>query len=541
MPGGPAPRGVVALSPFAPSELDLFVPLDDLAGGGDSPARLLRLAERTLGRTPGSLGALRVLRRSLDARKNRPLGYRLRCLVGEEGAALDFTTEGEARPVVRWPAGRRIPRVVIVGSGPAGTWAALRLAEAGIAATILERGKQVQPRRADLAALTRGHLDPRSNYCFGEGGAGTFSDGKLYTRAKDRQAVASVLRDLVRFGAPGEIAVESRPHVGSNRLPKVLTALRQHLEGEGVAYRFDADVSGIRFDRAGVRAVQLTEGGEVEADAVILAVGHSARSIYDWAARAGIALERKAIAVGVRIEHPQSLIDEIQYGSAAGHPALPPALYELTSSGAGRGVYSFCMCPGGWIVPAATEPDGVVVNGMSLSKRDSRFANAGMVVAVDVADFGPAGDGPLAGVAFQRRIEQAAARVGGGGFRAPGQRLGDFLSDRASAAVAESSYRPGVVPGALAEVFPPFVVTALREGLRRMGTQMPRFLHPQASLIAAETRTSSPVRFLRDSESLMSPGCPGLYPVGEGAGYAGGIVSAALDGLRAADRLIATG
>jgi len=539
--GGAAPRGVVALSPSAPSEIELFVPLDELAAGGDSPARLLRLAERTLGRASGSLGAVRVLRRSLDARKNRPLGYRLRCLVGPEGVALDALADGEARPAVRWPAGRPVPRVVIVGSGPAGTWAALRLAEAGIPATILERGKPVQPRRADLAALTRGRLDPESNYCFGEGGAGTFSDGKLYTRAKDRQAVVSVLRDLVRFGAPDEIAVESRPHVGSNRLPKVLTALRQHLESEGVVYRFGADVTGIRFDRQGVRAVQLAGGGELEADAVIMAVGHSARSIYEWAARSGITIERKAIAVGVRIEHPQSLIDEIQYGAAAGHPALPPALYELTSAGAGRGVYSFCMCPGGWIVPAATEPDGVVVNGMSLSKRDSRFANAGLVVAVDVADFGPAGEGPLAGVTFQRRIEQAAARAGGGGFRAPGQRLGDFLADRASTSVADSSYRPGVVPGALAEVFPPFVVTALREGLKRMGAQMPRFLHPQASLIAAETRTSAPVRFLRDADSLMSPDCPGLYPVGEGAGYAGGIVSAALDGLRVAERLIARG
>ena len=482
-----------------------------------------------------------MLRRSLDARKNRPLGYRLRCLVGDDAAAMESAPEADARQTVRWPAGRPMPRVVIVGAGPAGTWAALRLAEAGVPSTILERGKPVQPRRADLAALTRGRLDPGSNYCFGEGGAGTFSDGKLYTRAKDRQAVASVLRDLVRFGAPTEIEVESRPHVGSNRLPKVLTALRQHLEGQGVVYRFGADVSEVRFDRGGVRAVRLRDGDELEADAVILAVGHSARSIYEWAAGAGIAVERKAIAVGVRIEHPQSLIDEIQYGAAAGHPALPPALYELTSSGAGRGVYSFCMCPGGWIVPAATEPDGVVVNGMSLSKRDSRFANAGLVVAVDTADFGSAAEGPLAGVTFQRSIERAAARAGGGGFRAPGQRLGDFLADRASTSVAESSYRPGVVPGLLAEVFPPFVVKALREGLRRMGTQMPRFLHPQASLIAAETRTSAPVRFLRDSETLMSPGCPGLYPVGEGAGYAGGIVSAALDGLRVAERLLAGG
>ena len=522
------------------TSVELFVPLDELDAAPDGQGRLLRLAERTLGQAPGSLGSLRVVRRSLDARKNRPLGYRLRCEVG--ATAADVAPVGEpARPALHWPPGRRPPRVVIVGSGPAGTWAALRLAEAGVPTTIVERGKPVQPRRADLAALTRGHLDPQSNYCFGEGGAGTFSDGKLYTRSKDREAVASVLRDLVRFGAPSDIEVESRPHVGSNRLPKVLTSLRQHLEGLGVEYRFSADVARIRSDRAGVRGVVLRDGDEIEADAVILAVGHSARSIYEWSAVAGLALERKPIAVGVRIEHPQSLIDEIQYGAAAGHPRLPPALYELAVTGAGRGVYSFCMCPGGWIVPAATEADGVVVNGMSLSKRDSRFANAGLVVAVGIADFGPDGEGPLAGVSFQRRIEQAAARAGGGGFRAPAQRVEDFLAGRGGDTLAETSYRPGLTSANLEGVFPAFVVTALREGLRRMGAQMPRFLHPDALLIAAETRTSAPVRFLRDPATLMSPSCPGLFPAGEGAGYAGGIVSAAIDGLRIAERLVATG
>ncbi|HEY4187348.1 MAG TPA: FAD-dependent oxidoreductase [Polyangia bacterium] len=521
------------------TSIELFVPLDELDGTLESPPRLLRLAERILGRSPGSLGAVRILRRSLDARKNRPLGFRLRCLVGTTEAELEDGALSAARPPRPWPIGKPHPRVVIVGSGPAGTWAALRLAEAGLPVTILERGKPVQPRRADLAALTRGHLDPESNYCYGEGGAGTFSDGKLYTRSKDREAVASVLHDLVRFGAPADVEIESRPHVGSNRLPKVLTSLRQHLEGLGVVYRFSADVASVRFDQAGVRAVALRDGDELPADAVVLAVGHSARSIYEWAAAAGIALERKPIAVGVRIEHPQGLIDEIQYGRAAGHPRLPPAMYELASTGAGRGVYSFCMCPGGWIVPAATEADGVVVNGMSLSKRDSRFANAGLVVAVESADFGPDGDGPLAGVAFQRGIERAAARVGGGGFRAPGVRVDDFLADRTGGALSDSSYRPGVTPAKLGDVFPPFVVTALREGLRRMGAQMPRFLHPQATLIAAETRTSAPVRFLRDPRTLMSPSCPGLFPAGEGAGYAGGIVSAALDGLRIADQLLA--
>jgi uncharacterized FAD-dependent dehydrogenase len=513
--------------------VDIFVPLED----EDAP--LGPAVERALGWARGSAGAVTVVRRSLDARKGRPLGYRVRVRAARAGEAEAPAPPPRATP--SWPAGKTPPRVVIVGSGPAGTWAALRLAEGGVAATILEQGKAVQPRRHDLAAITRGRLAPRSNYCFGEGGAGTYSDGKLYTRSKDREGVAGVIGDLVRFGAPPEIAVESRPHVGSNRLPKVLTALREHLAGAGVDYRFEAEVAGLRVDRGRVRAVLLAGGDELPADVVVLAVGHSARSFYAWAAGAGLALERKGIAVGVRLEHPQPLIDRLQYGPAAGHPRLPPAFYELASEGEGRGVYSFCMCPGGWIVPAATEPDGVVVNGMSLSRRDSPYANAGFVVAVEPGDFGPAAAGPLAGVDFQRAIERAAFEAGGGGFRAPAQRLGDFLAGRASAEVGATSYRPGAAPSDLARVLPPFVAAALRAGLRRLGERLPTFLHPDALLVGVETRTSAPVRFPRDPETLVALGLEGLYPVGEGAGYAGGIVSAALDGARAAERILERG
>jgi uncharacterized FAD-dependent dehydrogenase len=511
--------------------VDLFVPLDEL----DDP--LAPRLERALGWGRGHAGELRVLRRSLDARKGRALGQRLRVLVARRGEAL--AADGPPAPLARWPAGRAQPRVVIVGSGPAGSWAALRLAEAGVPVTIVEQGKPVQPRRRDLALLTRGHLAERSNYCFGEGGAGTYSDGKLYTRAKDRGGVAEVLADLVRFGAPADIAVDARPHVGSNRLPRVLQALRVHLTGLGVDYRFETSVAGLRGAGGRVRAVRLEGGDELPADVVVLAVGHSARAVYARAAADGIAIERKAIAIGVRIEHPQRLIDEIQYGAAAGHPKLPPAFYELTSADTGRGVYSFCMCPGGWIVPAATEADGVVVNGMSLSRRDSPFANAGMVVTVDAADFGPAAAGPLAGVELQRRVEQAAFRAGGGRFRAPAQRLADFLDGRASTSVGASSYRPGLVPADLGQVLPAFVTEALRSGLRRLGARLPGFLFPDAVLVAAETRTSAPVRLLRDAETLVSPSLAGLYPCGEGAGYAGGIVSAALDGARVAARVLA--
>jgi uncharacterized FAD-dependent dehydrogenase len=510
--------------------IDLFVPLGEL----DDP--LAPRVEQALGWARGQAGELRVLRRSLDARKGRPLGQRLRVLVGRKGEAL---AAAPARaPLRSWPAGRRPPHVVVVGSGPAGSWAALRLAEAGVPVTIVEQGKPVQPRRRDLALLTRGELAPSSNYCFGEGGAGTFSDGKLYTRAKDRGGVADVIADLVRFGAPPDIEADARPHVGSNRLPRVLTALRAHLARLGVDYRFDTSVAGLRARDGRVRAARIEGGDEIAADAVVLAVGHSARPVYAWAAAAGLAIERKAIAVGVRIEHPQRLIDELQYGPAAGHPKLPPAFYELTAAAGDRGVYSFCMCPGGWIVPAATEPDGVVVNGMSLSRRDSPFANSGIVVTVAAADFGPAAAGPLAGVELQRRIEQAAFRAGGGRFRAPAQRVADFLAGRASDTVGRSSYRPGLASTDLTAVLPPFVAQALRDGLRRMGTRMPGFLSTDAVLVAAETRTSAPIRFLRDPGTLVSPSLAGLYPCGEGAGYAGGIVSAALDGARVAERIL---
>jgi uncharacterized protein len=511
--------------------VDLFVPLDEL----DDP--LAPRLERALGWPRGQAGPFRVLRRSLDARKGRPVGQRLRVVVARQAEVLAApAAPASAR---RWPAGRAAPKVVVVGSGPAGSWAALRLAEAGVPVTIVEQGKPVQPRRHDLAAITRGQLVESSNYCFGEGGAGTYSDGKLYTRAKDKEGIVDVLADLVRFGAPPDVAVEARPHVGSNRLPRVLQALRGHLAGLGVEYRFETSVAGLRVARGQVRAVRLAGGDELPADVVVLAVGHSARSVYAWAAADGIALERKAIAIGVRIEHPQRLIDEIQYGAAAGHPKLPPAFYELTSADADRGVYSFCMCPGGWIVPAATEADGVVVNGMSLSRRDSPFANAGLVVTVAASDFGPAAAGPLAGVELQRRVEQAAFRAGGGRFRAPAQRLADFLDGRASTSVGASSYRPGLAAADLGEVLPGFVTQALRAGLRRMGARLPGFLFPEAVLVAAETRTSAPVRLLRDAKTLVSPSVAGLYPCGEGAGYAGGIVSAALDGSRVAQRVLA--
>jgi uncharacterized protein len=513
--------------------LDIFVPLD----AHDEP--LVEAVARRLGIPASRIGQIRLLRRSLDARKAYAIGHRLKVETFFENEKVQENSPDIDVPI--WPNSLPRPRVVIVGSGPAGSWAALRLAEANLPSTILERGKPVQPRRHDLASVQRGHLDPNSNYCFGEGGAGTYSDGKLYTRTKDRAAVERVLADLVRFGASEDIAVESRPHVGSNRLPKVLSALRVHLQGKGVDYRFSSVLSQMVVRQGRIVSVKTSDGGEVPADIVILACGHSARDVYAWAATAELAIERKGSAVGVRLEHPQSVIDRIQYGKAAGDSRLPPAFYQVSADARGRGVYSFCMCPGGFVVPASTELDGVVVNGMSLSRRDSPHANAAMVVSVRPEDYGGSADGALAGIEFQRRIERAAFAAGGGGFRAPGQRLVDFLARRASTSLPTSSYHPGVVAHPIDEILPPFVVASLREGLADICGRMRGFLHEDAVLVAAETRTSAPVRILRDPTTLESPSLPGLYPVGEGAGYAGGIVSAAIDGMRAAEAILARG
>jgi uncharacterized FAD-dependent dehydrogenase len=510
--------------------VDIFVPLD----GAAEP--VAAWVARKLNVPAARMRGLRVLRRSLDARKAHVLGHRLRVEVFLDGESPPPSpTWPTPRP---WPAGAPKPRVVIVGSGPAGSWAALRLAEAGVPSTILERGKPVQPRRHDLASIQRGRLDEDSNYCFGEGGAGTYSDGKLYTRTKDRAAVERVLAELVRFGAPPEIAVDSRPHVGSNRLPKVLAALRAFLEERGVSYQFSTRFAGAVARAGRVVAVQTTDGRELPAEAVILAGGHSARDVYAWAGSAGLAIERKPSAVGVRLEHPQPIIDRIQYGRAAEDPRLPAAFYEVSATCAGRGVYSFCMCPGGFIVPAATEDDGIVVNGMSRSRRDSPFANAAMVVAVTPADYDDVAQGPQAGVDFQRRIEQAAFAAGGGAFRAPAQRLGDFLARRPSTSLPKTSYHPGVTAVPLDNVLPAFVAAALRAGLESISGRLRGFLHEDAVLVGVETRTSAPLRIVRDPTSLQSPSLAGLFPVGEGAGYAGGIVSSAIDGARVAEAIL---
>ena len=532
---GKSRGSVIPHTPVTPlRSLEIFVPLDE------PEADAIAHAARVAGYEPSTV-RVTVTRRSLDARKGHPIGFRLEVAIWPADAAVVDVEEALTAPV-RARAGSH---VVVVGTGPCGTYAALRLTDAGARVTLVDIGKPVQPRRHDLASLTqRGVLDPASNYCFGEGGAGTFSDGKLYTRTKDRRAVRSVLRALVTHGADPDILVDSRPHVGSNRLPKILMAQRADLEARGATYVWSDGVVDLLLSGDRVAGVRCASGRELVGDAVVLAVGHSARPIYELCHRRGVALEPKPFAVGARVEHPQPLIDRIQYGRAHGHPRLPAAFYHLTATvptpdAGDRGVYSFCMCPGGWVVDSSTEEGALCVNGMSLKRRDSPFANAALVVTVEPRDYlGRFGDGPLAGIELQRAIERRAFALGGGSFVAPAQRLTDFVARRPTSQPLGSSYRPRVGGGDVRAALPPFVGDALERALARFQRTMPGFSGPEAQLVGVETRTSSPVRIVRD-DGLVSPTHRGLYPAGEGAGYAGGIVSAAVDGMRVADAILA--
>ena len=521
-------------------ELELDLPLDAPSLDADHPTVRAAVADK-VSVAPAGLPPLEVRRRAIDARHRR---VRFHLTVG-------------ARPAEPPPLAAPLPRavtgdpVIVVGAGPAGLYCAYELARHGVASIVLDRGKLVQARRRDLKGLTQhGRVDPDSNYCFGEGGAGTYSDGKLYTRAHKRGDVRDVIEILALHGAPAEILVDARPHIGSNRLPKVLTAMRERLVALGVRFELPAKVVGFLVeDHRGQRrvaGVRLADGRQLTGRAVVVATGHSARDVWPLLVDAGVALAAKPFAVGVRIEHPQALIDRAQYGSAAGHPRLSAAPYRLahTTDGPGgqRGVFSFCMCPGGWIVPAATEVDGVVVNGMSLSRRDSPFANSGLVVAIEEADLAALGlTGPLAGVELQRRLEVAAALAGGGQLKAPATRVADFVAGRGSTTAPPSSYVPGVTATDVGEVLAASrldLAARLRVALGRFDQQLRGYVSADAVVVGVESRTSSPVRVPRDPTTLASPTLADLYPAGEGAGYAGGIVSAALDGIRVARAIV---
>ena len=463
-----------------------------------------------------------ILRRSIDARRHDiKMQMRIRLYAGEKKPRF--------QPVAfQGSSGRK---AIVVGAGPAGLFAALTLLEHGIAPIVLERGKDVHSRLRDTALLSqKGVLDPESNYAFGEGGAGAFSDGKLYTRSSKRGDVGKVLRLFVQFGADEEILYDSHPHIGSDALPSIIANMRSAILSHGGEVRFSTLVTGLIRNGDETIGVRLSTGEEIIAP-VILATGHSAKDVYRFLDSSGYALEPKGTAVGVRLEHKQALIDSMQYHAEGKRsPYLPPASYSFVTQVSGRGVYSFCMCPGGSVVPAATEEGHLVVNGMSPRSRRGEFANSGIVVEIRREDV--EGDDPFA---VLRYIEEIERKCWNTGFAAPAERLMDFIDDSPRPEVLRTTYHPGVIPTRLDDVLPPLVASSLREGLKAFGRMShSRFLTNDALLIAPETRTSSPVRILRDDGMKQGRG---LYPAGEGAGYAGGIVSAAIDGTEAALRL----
>lgn len=522
------------MSSFEVQIVDIILPLEH----SDDPARWKAKAAKKLKVPLGRIGELRLVKHSIDARRKDIL-VQLRLKVALDGV---LPAENGLKPEYKTvPAGAR--RIVIVGSGPAGLFAALRCIELGCKPIVIERGKDAMARRFDLAPILRqGRVIEDSNYCFGEGGAGTFSDGKLYTRATKRGPVRDVYETFVAHGAPRCILTDAHPHIGSNLLPNVVRAMRESILAAGGEVHFESRVTRLlrRADGARLLGVGTLNGEEITGDAVILATGHSARDIFRLLAREGVQMEQKPFAVGVRIEHPQPLIDSIQYSTPRGaerHRMLPAAGYRLAAKIDDRGVHSFCMCPGGFIVPAATENDEVVVNGMSLARRDSPFANSGFVVTVEPEDTAAfdAEHEVLAGIAFQKALEVSGSRAGGGLQRAPAQRVTDFLEKRVSASLAPTSYFPGLTTADLRELLPPFISDRMGRGLRRFGKSMRGYVTEEANLIGFETRTSSPVRVPRNDDDMQHPDVRGLFPCGEGAGFAGGIVSAALDGLRCAE------
>ncbi|MEM1135684.1 MAG: FAD-dependent oxidoreductase [Bacteroidota bacterium] len=481
---------------------------------------------------------IRMLRRSVDARGKKPK-VNIKALVSINEDLPPLLSYQKAYSNVS-----NAPVVVIVGFGPAGMFAALRLIELGFKPIVLERGKDVRARRRDLAAINKSHLvNSESNYCFGEGGAGTYSDGKLYTRSKKRGNFRRILEILVAHGATEDILIEAHPHIGTNKLPKIVQALRGSILSAGGEIHFNTRVDDFILKSGEMKGVVTQSGNAIEGIGVILATGHSARDIFQLLHQKKIYIEQKPFALGVRVEHSQQLIDSLQYHQPNRGDYLPAAAYSLVSQvmyhGKKKGVFSFCMCPGGFIVPSATAPGEVVVNGMSPSRRNSRYANSGIVVPVDQEDLKNYSEyGPLAGMYFQQQVEQKAFKAGGEAQTAPAQLLGDFVRRKASSKLLDSSYQPGLTPVNMDAILPKQIAQRLRIGFKHFGKKMPGYLSNEAQIVATESRTSSPVRIPRDRETCEHVQVKRLFPCGEGAGFAGGIASAAMDGESCAENLV---
>lgn len=472
----------------------------------------------------------KILKRSIDAR-SRIVIYRLQIRVFLDEAPLPESN------IVKYPNVSDRKPVIIVGAGPAGLFAALQCIQNGFKPIVLERGKDVKQRRRDLAAINKqGLVNTESNYCYGEGGAGTYSDGKLYTRSNKRGDVNQVLEIFVQHGAKEDILIDARPHIGTNKLPQIITAIRETILEAGGEVHFDCKVTDFILSSGKIKGVIVNDSDRLMADAVILATGHSARDIYELLHRKNILVEAKPFALGVRIEHPQSIIDAAQYHCDIRSPFLPPANYSLVEQVEERGVFSFCMCPGGIIAPCATYKEEIVVNGWSPSKRNNPFANSGTVVQINLDDV--PGTDPLRMMHFQTEIEKTAFRLGGGDLVAPAQRMVDFVENRLSVDLPKNSYLPGTKSVMLRDTLPDFVFTSLQQALPRFGKKMKGYYTNEAILVGVESRSSSPVRIPREKESFQHPQVQGLFPCAEGAGYAGGIVSAAIDGINCANAVL---
>ena len=509
---------------------------------------LKKYISQAAGVKPTRVSGYNFLKQSIDARGKQPwINLSLIAFINEPWQKRVLT------PVQYRDVHLSSSRVIVIGAGPAGLFAALRLIEAGIKPIILERGKDVRARRRDLALLNKeGLINPDSNYCFGEGGAGTYSDGKLYTRSTKRGDVDRILNLFVDFGAEENILYESHPHIGTNKLPHIITSVRKQVLGAGGEFWFNKKVIDLVIKNETIIGAKTSDGTIFEGDAVILATGHSAREIFHLLHNRKIKIESKPFALGVRAEHPQELINSIQYhcDKESCDPFLPPASYSLVQQVGSTGVFSFCMCPGGIIAPASTNPGELVVNGWSPSKRNNPFANSGIVVQFqnhnlqDLKDFGETKEmpgnilnSPLGMMYFQQYVERKAYSAGGGRFVAPAQRLVDLCEDRVSSSLPVCSYLPGVSSASLKEVLPLFIYKSLQQAFREFGKKMKGYFTNEAVIVAAESRTSSPVRVPRHPETLQHVQIRNLYPCGEGAGYAGGIVSAAMDGERVAKKI----
>lgn len=485
-------------------------------------------AANALNISPESIKQVEILKRSIDAR-GRKVVYRVKAKVfideqpSIELISINYQNVSDKKPVL------------IIGAGPAGLFAALRCIELGLKPIIIERGKEVKDRRRDLAAIHKeGIINPESNYCFGEGGAGTYSDGKLYTRSNKRGEISKVLETLVKHGATSDILVDARPHIGTNKLPQIIIKIRESILNAGGDIHFNCKVTDFNISSSKITGVKTTKG-DYSADSVILATGHSARDIYSILKNHSIQLEPKAFALGVRIEHPQIIIDQAQYHCEVRDPYLPPSYYSLVEQVDNRGVFSFCMCPGGIIAPCATEFEEIVVNGWSPSKHNNPFANSGTVVQVNLDDVKGSNEDSFKLLNFQMEIEKLAFYAGGGNLVAPAQRMVDFVEGKLSVNLPNNSYLPGCKSTELKNVLPDFIYKRLQKALPAFGNKIKGYYTNEAILVGVESRTSSPVRIPRDKISFQHPQIKGLFPCGEGAGYAGGIVSAAIDGINCID------